>query len=1141
MSIYKFIGASIAIVFFIFGFGLNVLAAPASDASPLLELLQDAQPQSQPQNVLLILADDIGVDILSVYGEGEGFPVTPTIDRMTSEGVLFRNVWSTPKCSPTRATILTGRYGFRTGITGRVTSTDLNALSIDEITLPEVLKFRTQTHQEALIGKWHLGNCLNGQNRSPNLAGFSHYAGSFANVVNNDQSFFEWKKTVNGRASRVQAYATTDNVDDAIEWIGSQSDPWFLHLSFNAPHEPWQIPPHHLVSPSTLAQLPKDESGNPRPASTDCEGDDRRICYLAMVEAMDAEIGRLLASLPPDVSDQTTVIFLGDNGTPPAVTRPPFDRNHAKNTLYEGGINVPLIVRGAGVENPNRESAALINTTDMFATILELATGRQAEDFLPTDLVHDSVSFVPILKNAPDAQQRTYVFSELFHPTRTQVLRQFGQAIRNERYKLIRLTTQQREEFYDLEADPFEQNNLLLNELNDVQMTHYDVLRQQLANLLAPTQDACPIEAVCSDCNACVISDVDDSACRTLDTETQSCRRPDLTEFSCPEGQTIHKIRCPCTGSSACSSRHDQQLVCAPGTPVSGLIPGFPPLPDADPTFEFDPDPEPGPALEPDPTPELDPTPEPDQIPKLDPSQASGKKNVLLILADDIGVDILSVYGEGEGFPITPTIDRMASEGVLFRNAWSTPKCSSTRATILTGRYGFRTGIGSIVSSRDLTALSIDEITLPEVLKYRTQTHAEAMVGKWHLGNCLNGQKHAPNLAGFSHYTGSLANIVNQGQSFFEWKKTVNGKSLRSHTYATTDSVDDAIEWIGDQNDPWFLYLSLNAPHEPFQIPPHHLVSPSTLAQLPKDELGNPRPPGTHCEGIDLRLCYLAMVEAMDAELGRLLASLPPGVSDQTTVIFAGDNGTPPAVTRAPFAGNHAKGTLYEGGINVPLIVHGARVEDPNRESATLVNTTDLFATTLELATGQHISDILPPDLIHDSVSFVPILENASDAEQRTYAYSEFFNLTNSNTKKHFGQTIRNERYKLIRLTTLQREEFYDLEVDPFEQNDLLLNDLNDVQAANLDALRQQFAELLAPTVNACPIESACSDCNRCVVSDGDPGTCSVIDTEAQFCQRADTTQFSCPEGQTIHMMRCACTGEAGICLTRHDQQLVCQ
>jgi arylsulfatase B len=517
-------------------------------------------PSPKVRNIVLILADDMGVDMLKVYNEGTDFPQTPTIDRLRAEGVLFRNVWSYPNCSPTRATILTGRYGFRTGIMDIIGSDSLVALLLDELTIPEILDLNPQAqHTHAAIGKWHLGNCLNGDRDSPNLSGFSHYAGSLANVSSSDQSFFHWDKTVNGKTSRVHVYATTDNVNDAIHWIQNQTGPWFLYLPFNAPHRPWEVPPHHLVSPTTLERL-KDTDGLLLPAGTLCTDDNKtlRACYVAMIEAMDHEIGRLLNTLPPEVRAQTSVIFLGDNGTPGETTVLPFQRNQAKSSLFEGGINVPLIISGAGVVNPNRESTALVNTTDMFATILELATGQDILELVPLDIPLDSISLVPILNNI-DLEHRGFIYSELFSPTRLKLQSRFGQVIRNKRYKLRRFTMPPQDAFYDLVADPFEQNDLLRGSLDATQQANLDALRQQLASLLAPTAGACPIESLCSDCSECVVGSSD---CSAIDTGEQVCQRSDATQLHCLEGQTIHIVRCPCAGPQTCPNRHDQLLVC---------------------------------------------------------------------------------------------------------------------------------------------------------------------------------------------------------------------------------------------------------------------------------------------------------------------------------------------------------------------------------------------------------------------------------------------------------------------------------------------------------------------------------------------------------------------------------------------------
>jgi len=405
-------------------------------------------------------------------------------------------------------------------------------------------------------------------------------------------------------------------------------------------------------------------------------------------------------------------------------------------------------------------------------------------------------------------------------------------------------------------------------------------------------------------------------------------------------------------------------------------------------------------------------------------SAAAGGENVLVILLDDIGVDPLAVYGEGSNYAVTPTMDQLAAEGILFRNLWSAPSCTPTRATLLTGRLGFRTGVLTVGPDMLLPG---DELTLPEVLKDATLNpglgYADAAIGKWHLGDGPNG----PNDHGFTHYAGRYA----PGPSYFNWLRTVNGQSAPCFegsavcpdvSYITTVAVNDALDWIDDQSGPWFLYLALDAPHSPFHVPPHELVSPQTLAQLPQ-VAGSTAPPGTECMGPSRFICYRAMIEAADTEIGRLLDQL----SEPTHVILLGDNGTPRQTTEAPFNPDHAKGTVYEGGVNVPMIVRTATGQSPNSESTALVHTADLFATVLELVGANG-----PTDRSLDSRSLVPLFADPSLAWNET-VYSEHED----------AQTMREERFKLIRRPAY--DELYDLEGDPppvvgdaFETTDLL-------------------------------------------------------------------------------------------------------
>lgn len=415
-------------------------------------------------------------------------------------------------------------------------------------------------------------------------------------------------------------------------------------------------------------------------------------------------------------------------------------------------------------------------------------------------------------------------------------------------------------------------------------------------------------------------------------------------------------------------------------------------------------------------------------LPAVALGQGPSSENVLIILADDLGVDVLDSYDEGSTFPPTPNISALRDAGVLFRNAYSNPLCSPTRATIQTGRHSFRTGVGWVVGAGSLEGLAFSETIIPDVLGLVPSLgYGHAAIGKWHLNGDSEGGADAPNLSGYAHFAGTRRNVTD----YYSWTKDVNGEEFNTRVYATTDNVDEAVAWINDQGqEPWFMWLAFNAPHAPFQAPPKDLHS----FDLPPN-------PSAH-------ELYQAMVEAMDTEMGRLFESMEPDVFDRTNIIFLGDNGTPKDVTMPPFDPNHAKGTLYEGGINVPLIISGPRVVSPGRESAVLVNTTDLFATALEMM-GVDPATTLPADVVLDSISILPVIQDQS-FDARVNVYAEQFN-----TDPTFGgQTILDHQFKLIRLTA-GTEEFYDLVADLFETTDLLQGKLDPIQQAAFDELSE--------------------------------------------------------------------------------------
>jgi len=319
-------------------------------------------------NILLIVADDLGVDNVSGYNEQPNFTAqTPNIDVLVNEGVLFRNAWANPMCSPSRASLLTGRHAFRHGVThpGGATGQLANA----EETIAEVLSLAG--YKTALFGKWHLGRS---SGRFPTDQGFDYYSGSLANI----ESYFNWQKTQitsqggDAVTTTETGYATDIVATEALSWINNQTSPWFVELAFNAPHDPYHVPPPSRYSNVTLTGNEGDDCtlGNKTDAVTDC--------YRAAAEAMDTNIGELIAQLPANELANTLIIFVGDNGTPKEAIISeagyPFLSEHGKGTMYEGGVNVPLVIwagTNVGLDKGNVNDKIQIG--DLFSTIVELA------------------------------------------------------------------------------------------------------------------------------------------------------------------------------------------------------------------------------------------------------------------------------------------------------------------------------------------------------------------------------------------------------------------------------------------------------------------------------------------------------------------------------------------------------------------------------------------------------------------------------------------------------------------------------------------------------------------------------------------------------------------------------------------------
>lgn len=264
---------------------------------------------------------------------------------------------------------------------------------------------------------------------------------------------------------------------------------------------------------------------------------------------------------------------------------------------------------------------------------------------------------------------------------------------------------------------------------------------------------------------------------------------------------------------------------------------------------------------------------------------ATQPPNIIMILADDLGYGDIGAYGSKI---LTPNIDQMAKEGVLFRHFYSaSPVCSPARAALITGRYGVRSGIPFVVSPGDNRGLAVSEITIADMLKasdYRT-----CCVGKWHLGSL---PQFLPTARGFDEYYGLL--YSNDQTSELVQGTTVIEKVTNQNTL-TRRYTQQAVNFIQKNKDtPFFLYMAHTVPHIPLGV---------SEAFRGKSALG----------------LYGDVIAELDWSVGQILSTVSTlGIDNNTLVIFTSDNG--PWFQGSPGRLRGRKGETFEGGMRVPFI-----------------------------------------------------------------------------------------------------------------------------------------------------------------------------------------------------------------------------
>jgi len=330
-------------------------------------------PDHRRPNVLLIVADDMGYGDFGIFSEGR--VRTPQLDRLVGEGVCLRQHYSaSPICSPARAGLLTGRYPHRTGAVTQHDLFGLDRMALREATIADL--FRRAGYSTGLVGKWHNGSL--DANHEPNARGFDEFVG----YCGGWSDYYQWHLRYDNHLTESTGEYLTDVLTDrACDFIGRHTgDPFFLMLTYNAPHSPFQAP-KEMIDPYL------DRGFNRITATT-----------YAMIGIMDAGIGRVLDRLGSENLDENTIVlFTSDNG--PAFFNPGFMLNPGEKTfnerfnvglrgskgwVYEGGIRVPMIVRWPPGLPANSANDHLAHFTDWLPTLASLC-GIDTGGSLPLD------------------------------------------------------------------------------------------------------------------------------------------------------------------------------------------------------------------------------------------------------------------------------------------------------------------------------------------------------------------------------------------------------------------------------------------------------------------------------------------------------------------------------------------------------------------------------------------------------------------------------------------------------------------------------------------------------------------------------------------------------------------------------------
>jgi arylsulfatase len=415
------------------------------------------------------------------------------------------------------------------------------------------------------------------------------------------------------------------------------------------------------------------------------------------------------------------------------------------------------------------------------------------------------------------------------------------------------------------------------------------------------------------------------------------------------------------------------------------------------------------------------------------------KPNVILIITDDQGYGDIGINGNPH--LKTPVLDKLAKQSTRFHNFYVSPVCAPTRASLMTGRYNLRTGVRDTYNGGAIMAT--EEITIAEILK--DAGYSTGIFGKWHLGDNYPSRpgdqgfdESLIHLAGGMGQVGDVTTYFQFDSSYFDPVLWHNDNQEEFTGYCSDIFAREAIKFIErNKENPFFCYLSFNAPHTPLQVPEEYYniykdIDPSR---------GFENTPGYFPEmnekdKEDARKVY-AMVSNIDDNLGRLFERLDElGIAQNTMVIFMTDNG--PQQARYNAGMNGRKGSVYRGGVRVPFYIRYPEFGG-DRDIYLTAAHIDVLPTLIDFIGLQ-----LPERKTIDGQSLLPALKD--EITSWPGERSLFFYWNRRFPELYNNMALQSGKYKLVGHTDYNSElsdfNLYDIEKDPYEQNNIILDNI---------------------------------------------------------------------------------------------------